>query len=158
MPPGPTFLPEAGGANGSKYAMHTSGSSGFMFAGIGFDLNNADSAPESMQSKPYDASAWTGVSFMVKGNAKIRLELPQSELVPTDRGGSCTGTCWDVHGFVLTTTLSSNWQEVKVPFSSLVRQNGAATPVFNAKQVMSISFKHQGDAFDFWIDDVRFYK
>ncbi|MFZ5893179.1 MAG: hypothetical protein ACOY0T_19120 [Myxococcota bacterium] len=161
MPPGPLITPESGGANGSKSAMHTSGK-GFAYAGIGFDLSNADTAPESAQSKAYDASAWTGVVFMAKGgtsaSGKLRVELPMRDFVPGDRGGTCTGTCWNVYGFQMDAALGAGWQEIKVPFSSLKREDGSTTPSFDAKQIMSISFKHQTDPFDFWIDDVRFYK
>jgi len=161
MPAGPTLTPVSGGANGSMLAVHFSGK-GYAFAGVGFDLNNADAAPESAQSKAYDASAWTGVVFMAKGgtsdSAKLRVEIPMRDFVPTDRGGTCTGSCWNVHGFQMPNALGSNWQEVKVPFSTLVREDGSKTPAFDAKQVMSISFKHHDEPFDFWIDDVRFYK
>lgn len=161
MPAGPLITPEMGGANGSMFAMHTSGK-GFAYAGIGFDLSNADTTPESAQSKPYDASAWTGIVFMAKGGAsasgKPRIEIPMRDFVPSDRGGTCSGTCWNVYGFQITTALGSTWQEVKVPFSSLVREDGSTKPAFDSKQIMSISFKQLKDDFDFWIDDVRFYK
>jgi hypothetical protein len=160
-PAGPTLIPVPGGANESTSALHFTGK-GYMFAGIGFDLNNADAAPESAQSKAYEASSWTGVAFMAKGgatdSAKLRIEIPMRDFVPSDRGGTCSGTCWNVHGFQMPNALSSSWQEVKVPFSSLVREDGAKTPAFDAKQIMSISFKHHDAPFDFWIDDVRFYK
>lgn len=157
MPAGPAITPETGGANGSKSAMHTSGK-GFAYAGIGFDLNNADTAPESAQSKAYDASAWTGVVFMAKGSAKPRVEIPMRDFVPGDRGGTCTTSCWNVYGYQLPDSLTSDWKEYKIPFSSLKREDGGTTPPFDSKQIMSISFKHQTDPFDFWIDDVRFYK
>ncbi|HET9931729.1 MAG TPA: carbohydrate binding domain-containing protein [Polyangiaceae bacterium] len=161
MPAGPSITPEMAGANGSMLAMHTSGK-GFAYAGIGFDLSNADTAPESAQSKAYDASAWTGVVFMAKGgpsaSAKLRIEIPMRDFVPSDRGGTCSGSCWNVYGFQMPMALGSSWQEVKVPFSSLVREDGSTKPAFDSKQIMSISFKQQKDDFDFWIDDVRFYK
>jgi len=159
---GKGITPEKGGANGSEYAMHTSGM-GYTFAGLGFGLNNADSTPESAQSKAYDASAWAGVVFMVKagstGSASLRVEAPMRDFVPTERGGTCTGNCWNVYGFTVTTPLTTTWQEVRVPFASLQRESGS-TPAFDPKQLMTISFKHTGnnDRFDFWIDDVRFYK
>jgi hypothetical protein len=161
MPAGPGITPESGGANGSKSAMHTSGK-GFAYAGIGFDLNNADTTPESAQSKAYDASAWTGVVFIAKAgstaSAKPRVEIPMRDFVPGDRGGTCTNDCWNVYGYQLPDSLTSEWKEYKVPFSSLKREDGSTTPSFDSKQIMSISFKHQTDPFDFWIDDVRFYK
>jgi hypothetical protein len=160
--PGKTVTPEMGGANGSQYAMHATGM-GYTFAGLGFGLNNPDSAPESAQSKAYDASAWTGVALMAKagstGTASLRVEAPMRDFVPTDRGGTCSGDCWNVYGFAVLSPLSTTWQEIRVPFASMQRESGN-TPAFDAKQLMTISFKHTGnnDHFDFWIDDVRFYK
>jgi hypothetical protein len=156
--------PESGGANGSQRAMHTRGS-GYTFAGFGFDLDNADALPESMQSRAYDASAFTGISFMVKlgssGGAQLRLEVPSKEFVPVSRGGSCpeNGTCWNVYGSRLKETLTTSWQEIRVSFASMLREQDGTTPPLNVSQLMSISFKHEGSgAFDFWIDDIRFYK
>jgi hypothetical protein len=160
--PGKVVTPEKGGANGSQFAMHTSGM-GYTFAGLGFGLNNSDSTPESAQSKAYDASAWSGLVFMAKagstGTASLRVEARMRDFVPTDRGGTCTDGCWNVYGFSVTAPLSTTWQEIRVPFSSMKRETGT-TPAFDAKQLMTISFKHTGnsDHFDFWIDDVRFYK
>jgi hypothetical protein len=158
------LAPESGGANASQRAMHTRGS-GYMFAGFGFDLNNPDSMPESMQCQAYDASAYSGISFMVKlgstGGAKLRLEVPSKEFVPVSRGGTCpdSGTCWNVYGFRLSTALTTSWQEVRVSFASMERELGGKTPALNVAQLMSISFKHEGtEAFDFWIDEIRFYK
>ena len=158
---GKPIMPEMGGANGSMWAMHTTGS-GFMFAGLGFGLNNADSAPESAQSKAYDASAWTGVVFMAKagstGSATLRVEAPMRDFVPSERGGTCSYDCWNVYGFSMTSPLSTSWQEIRAPFASMKRETGSS-PAFDPKQLMTISFKHTGsDHFDFWIDDVRFYK
>jgi hypothetical protein len=157
---GKAISPEMGGHSG-QYAMHTSGM-GYMFAGLGFGLNNADTTPESAQSKAYDASAWTGVAFWVKagsnGSASLRVEAPMRDFVPTERGGTCTGNCWNVYGAAVTSPLTASWQEIKIPFSSMQRETGS-TPAFDAKQLLTISFKHTAsDRFDFWIDDVRFYK
>lgn len=159
---GKPITPEMGGANGSQWAMHTTGS-GFTFAGLGFGLNNADTTPESAQSKPYDASAWAGVVFMAKagstGSASLRVEAPMRDFVPSERGGTCSSDCWNVYGFTVTSPLTTSWQEIRAPFSSMKRETGSS-PAFDPKQLMTISFKHTGnnDHFDFWIDDVRFYK
>lgn len=159
MPSGDSpFLPEQSGANGSKYAAHTSGS-GYDFAGIGCDLNNADTKPESMQSQPFNASAFKGIAFYIKGKAKLRVEFPTKNFVPPERGGACSNDCWNVYGYRTTTNTWNDWQEVRVQFSQLARQDDSTKPPFDASQLMSISFKHDSsDAFDFWIDDLRFTK
>jgi len=157
------FVPESGGANGSQFAVHTTGD-GYTFAGVGFDLSNPEPAPESAKSQSFDASAFDGIVFWAKagdtGSAKLRVELPMRSFVPRDRGGTCDADCWNVYGQRSPAALTTTWQEYKVPFSALQREMGGATPTFDRSQLMSISFKHEGmsERFDFWIDDVRFYK
>ena len=150
------FAPESGGAMGTPYAVHTSGS-GYTFAGVGFDLNNASNAAESAQSQAYDASAYSGITFWAKGNGNLRVEFPQRSFVPTDRGGSCNGgTCWNVYGSrVAQGMLSDQWKQIAIPFSSLQREDGSTSPPFNPAELMGIAFKHEGSTFDFWIDEVE---
>ena len=45
-PIGTGFLPVPGGANSTSHAVHTTGS-GYQFGGVGFDLNNSTTMPES---------------------------------------------------------------------------------------------------------------
>ena len=152
-----TFMPASGGANSSAYAVHTTGS-GYSFAGVGFDLNNTG-APESAQSQAYNASAYTGISFWAKGSGNLRVELAQKGFVPTANGGSCSGTCWNVYGSrEIQGKLTSSWQQFTIMFSSasMQREDGSKSPAFDPAQLMSISFKHEGSTFDFWVDDVHF--
>ena len=106
-PLGTGFLPVAGGANNTSHAVHTTGS-GYQFGGVGFDLNNTTTTPESAQSQPYNASAYNGITFWAKGSGTLRVEFAQRSFVPTDRGGSCTTNCWNVYG-ANTPTLTSTW-------------------------------------------------
>ena len=152
------FVPEMGGVNGSPYAAHTKGS-GYQFAGIGFDLNNATTMPGAMQSQAYDASAYKGIIFWAKGNGNLRVELSQKAFVPTANGGSCTASCWNVYGSRAAQGMLSltEWRQVAIPFGTLTRDDGSTTPSFDPSQLMGIAFKHEGSTFDFWIDDVEFF-
>jgi Glycosyl hydrolase family 45 len=151
-----TFTPQTGGANSTAYAAHTTGS-GLGFGGIGFDLNNGSTMPESSQSQAYNAGAFAGIRFWAKGNGNLRVELPQRSFVPPDRGGSCNGTCWNVYGSrALQGKLTATWQEFTIMFSALQREDGSMSPVFNPAELMGIAFKHEGSSFDFWIDEVQF--
>src|SRR5262249_25593922 len=72
-PAGANFIPDlipGGGQNGSTRAAHTTGS-GFTTwgAGMGFDLNN-----NGMTKLPYNAGAFTGISFWGKGAQAIRFQ------------------------------------------------------------------------------------
>jgi hypothetical protein len=154
--PGMPFLPQAGGANNTPYAVHTTGS-GYQFGGVGFDLNNPTTAPESMQSQPYNASAFTGIAFWAKGNGNLRVEIPQRSFVPTDRGGACGSNCWNVYGSrAVQGRLTNTWQQFIIPFGALQRDDGSTSPPFNPAELMGVSFKHEGSNFDFWIDEVQF--
>jgi hypothetical protein len=151
-----SFAPQSGGANSTPYAAHTSGS-GYSFGGIGFGLNNPTTMPESSMSQAYNASAFTGIRFWAKGNGNLRVEFPQRGFVPTDRGGSCTGTCWNVYGTrALQGQLTSSWKQFTILFSSLQREDGSMSPLFDRSQLMGIAFKHEGSSFDFWVDEVEF--
>lgn len=155
--------PEAGGADDSMYAMHTKGG-GVDYAGMSFDLNNPDTTSGSMQSKPFDASEYSGIVFMVKGGAtdsvRLRVEVPTSDAVPTENGGTCTNSCWNVYGWEMPMPRpTSTWKEVKAPFASMVRSDGSKSPALDKSKLMSISFRQIEKAnFEYWIDDVRFYK
>jgi hypothetical protein len=151
------FAPEKGGAKDTMFAVHTSGE-GFEFAGVGFDLNNAEMTAESAKSQAYDASIWDGITFWAKGTGSLRVEIPTRNFVPRDRGGSCTNDCWNVYGLDLPGGLAAEWREYRIPFAMLKRESGSTTPSFARAQLMSVSFRHQGNArFDFWIDEVRLY-
>jgi len=152
------FTPEMGGVNSSPYAAHTSGSN-YQFGGIGFDLNNATPTASGMDSQSYDASGYKGITFWAKGNGNLRVEFSQKSFVPTANGGSCAASCWNVYGSrAAQGTLSlTDWKQVTIPFAGLQRQDGTTTPPFDPSRLMGIAFKHEGSAFDFWIDDVEFY-
>src|SRR5262249_28312309 len=101
------FAPQSGGANGTPYAVHTTGS-GYTYGGVGFDLNNSNSTIAS-----YDASAFTGITFWAKGNGNLRVEFPQKSFVPSNQGGSCgSGACWNVYGSrAIQGMLSDQWKQ-----------------------------------------------
>ncbi len=153
------FKPEIGGFGSSMYAVHTTGD-GYQYAGVGFDLNNASTTPESAMSQSFDASGFDGIVFVAKGTGKLRIELPMKSFVPFDRGGSCTNDCWNVYGNRdAAGALTADWKEYKIPFSGLVREAGGTSPPFGANQLMGVAFKNfETGHFDFWVDDVRFYK
>jgi Glycosyl hydrolase family 45 len=152
-PVGNGFLPMSGGANNTSHAVRVTGS-GYQFGGVGFDLNNANSTPEHMSSQPYNASAFTGMTFWAKGSGTLRIEFPQRSFVPTDRGGSCTGSCWNVYG-ATTPTLTGSWQQITISWSGMQREQGGTSPAFNPAELMGVAFK-AGASFDFWIDEVAF--
>ncbi|HYO94622.1 MAG TPA: hypothetical protein VER33_08910 [Polyangiaceae bacterium] len=154
-------------------AVHTKGS-GFTKwgAGVGFDLNNIATV-----SSAYDASAYTGIRFAVKGTATNTRGLAyaaapntlQVKVVTTANTGGD-----DFAGFC---TMTADWTVCQLPFATLARDGWEKAimppPTFSAAQITKIQFQasmhdpqapapappvfNQPVAFDFWIDDVEFY-
>lgn len=146
----------------SHFAAHTSGSG---FTGYGAVLNvTMKSWPIYEETPPYDASAYSGLSFFAKtyGAASNTVTL---RLVSTDtdpRGGICkeTGTvaerCFD--HFTVQLTLSEEWERYEVSFDDF-GQTGAGMqfPSPNLKSLYAIEFVAPGGSpFDVSIDDLSF--
>jgi hypothetical protein len=156
-PPEDAVLPEAGGADGTSLAMHTSGS-GFAEwgAGIGIDLNNAGDPDGGNGVKmKYDASAYTGIVVTAKGNGQIRASVQIEATIPSEEGGTCAMDC-DPHGKVL--LLSDEWQQFTIPFDQ-IQQEGWGTPAsWDSSTVVGLQFKVAKSVdFDFWVDEIGFY-
>jgi hypothetical protein len=154
------FMPKMGGANSTMYAAHSSGSGCGKFGGIGFELNNATTTPDAMQSMAFNASGYRGISFWAKGNCNLRVEFGQKSFIPTANGGSCTSNCWNVYGSRKAQGMvpASDWKQFTILFSELEREEGPKMPAFDPGQLIGIAFKCEGAAFDFWLDEIQFAK
>jgi hypothetical protein len=144
-------LPESGGADGTGYAMHTTGG-GFTEwgAGLGVDFNSMDGV-----KSPWDASAFTGIVVMAKGSGQIRASVLIESTVPTAEGGTCTIDC-DPHGKVL--LLTDEWQQFTLQFDQLNQEGWGTQAAWDASTVVGLQFKVGKDLdFDFWVDEVGFY-
>jgi predicted chitinase len=144
-----------GGSPDSKQALHFSGGAGPWGASVALPIGNC-----------YDASAYDGISFWLKGNAgagnatvKFNLQTPPTE--PTLTGGSCTANCSDHFGKVL--DVPATWTRVKVPWSDLKRGCTPTTPPVPAnfdpqKMILALSFQQidPTKGFDYFIDDITF--
>jgi hypothetical protein len=163
-PPSTGFTPSAGGAGDSAFAAVTTGD-GFdeWGAGMGFDLNNPSAVGQTGDRGPYDATRYATLAFQARGNAKIRVALETTGLVPADRGGTCVpgtmeGTeCEDLHGSDI--TLTDEWKEYQLPFDQLRQAGWGQEVAFDATTVVAVLFMvDKGVAFDIAVDDVRFYE
>jgi len=143
------------GSPDSKQALHFTGGAGPWGASVALPIGNC-----------YDASAYEGVSFWVKGdpgagNATLKMNLQTPPTEPTTSGGSCTAGCSDHFGKIVDVT--STWTEIKVPWSDLKRGCAETSPPVPAnfepaKMILSISFQQvdPSKGFDYFIDDIRF--
>jgi hypothetical protein len=147
----------AGGAPGSKQALHYSGAAGTFEATLALPMG----------SSCYDAAAYDGISFWVKGNPgagndkiKFNVHTPVSE--PMATGGACTAGCYDHFGKII--TLTPGWTKVAIKWTDLARTScKPPTPAIPdgfepARQIVAFSFSvtDTTKGYDYWIDDVTF--
>lgn len=128
-------------------------------AGIGFDLNN-----DGTSKHPYDASQYTGITFFARSTAtgpgSLRVNVQDAQTAP--EGGICDPKaakgCNDHRGSSV--TLTSDWKQYTLPFAAMKTLNfGQQFPTFMTDKLFAIQFQVGVNVnFDFWIDDIAFYK
>ena len=149
------FIMSSPGAAGSKHALRSTGvlaKRGEVFAGLGLHFTES--------KRPYDASAYKGISFHAKRGAPyhafFRLRVPDVNTDPA--GGICT-YCFNDFGFNL--ELTEEWQRFVAPFDALEQESGWGEPrpeAIDTSQLMGVQWQvtSPGAMFDVWIDDVEF--
>ncbi len=153
---GGTFSQGEGGANGSMYAAHFSGtlaSGSTVYAGYG--LNFVD--PKG----PYDASAYEGVAFFARrgpdSTGTVRLKVPDAN---TDPDGGVCSECFNDFGADL--ELEEEWTQFVFSFEQLGQMQGWGEPrpgSVDSSQIYGLQFQvfSPGASFDIWVDDISFY-
>jgi endoglucanase len=149
------FVAEMGGVGESSYAVRMKGKlakSGEVYAGVGFDFVD----PRA----PYDATKYTGVSFLAKKAPKsiamVRLKMPDAN---TDPDGKKCSDCYNDFG--VNFELTDEWTRYTVPFDKLKQEEGwgdPRPPTVGKNELFGLQWQvntPNGD-FDVWIDDVRF--
>jgi endoglucanase len=151
-----TFIMSAGGANGSQHAAHMmgkmAGAGAPLFAGMGFSFTD----PKA----PYDATAFTGVSFFAKigpgSTADIRLKVPDTN---TDPAGKVCTECFNDFGVDL--TLTDQWKRYTVPFATMKQMEGWGAPhpaSVDKSKIFGLQWQvtQTGATYDVWVDNVQF--
>lgn len=165
----------SGGRCGSSFAQHVSGS-GFTSYGpsLSQDFLYKDGETAMVVGMPIDASDYTGVMFWARkgdtAGATPTLRLIVNDETTHELGGICdpkaapgaggkaSDACWD--GWMTERAMASTWTLVKVPFSVLKQGGfGKKGEAIKADKLYGLTFQMPNMAkFDFWIDDVSFYK
>lgn len=148
-PGGPLAMAKIpGGRGASHFALHTSGSK---FTKWGA-LVAADFSPR----RCYDASAYAGLAFFVRGRGTFNVVAKMTQVAPEEFGGSCTHDCFDTHR--TTISLTPDWQERHVTWAELQQKGFGQVVPFDPHSLLSLEFSvaPEQTPFDFWIDDVRF--
>ena len=153
-----TLTPNAviDGARGASHrAVHFTGGGFTNWGAItGFNLND-----DGLGRNDYDAGGAGGLTFWMKSDVAVDVELPIPETVLIADSGSCDpaaqdGNCNNNFRFSIRSP-GPGWTQYRVPFTSL-QQDGSA--VWSPKQLIAVQFVVRTDApFDIWIDDVAFY-
>ncbi len=112
-----------------------------------------------LASGPYDASAYSGLTFYARvgANTQTEVRLNVTTLQTLPQGGICK-MCYDSFGKTL--SLGTEWKQIALTFAEL-SQRGFGDPVasFDTAHVYTIDFGLLGPLpFDLWIDDIAFYK
>jgi hypothetical protein len=161
------LMPVEGGQAGS--ALHVEGTG---LTGWGASLAAFLNGPMGA----FDASAYGGVAFYIKGTSKVQegadkvmVQARMPDVLP-GMGSCCNDTlpgseCYSGHRVVI--AITAEWQEVKIPWAEF---KGPAwglgsTTAFNANRIRDINFSFNHDAamatdggssFDVWVDGIRF--
>lgn len=139
----PSLRPEGSPAN--RYALHVSG---------GRHLTWGASVQVDFGPTCYDASAYRGIAFDVRGPGRLFAGVRSVDAVPIDRGGTCSAGCYEsnLHPVVA----SAAWTHHVLEWSDL-HQRGKMAPV-NPRRLSGLEFLVRADdtPYDLWIDDVTF--
>ena len=146
----------------SAFAAHTYGS-GFLFDGyaqLGVGFRTSPPACD----EPLDASSASGVRFRIRSAfpQTLRFTVGTVATTPPENGGTCVSDCYN--GYISDMQMADGWNEYYVPFASLLQQPWGERHSFDAATILTLiwqaadSRNGQGSCFDFWLDDVAFYK
>ena len=160
---GTTVEPEAGafelaegGANGTQRSMQMKGKTasdgGDIYVGMGFGFTHP--------TKPYDASAYGGITFWAKkgpgSTGNVRVKIPDAN---TDPAGKICSECYNDFGYDL--TLTEEWKQYTVSFEDMKQGEGWGAPRPNfvdKSQIFGIQWQvaDPGADFDIYIDEIAF--
>ncbi|WP_437738362.1 hypothetical protein [Sorangium sp. So ce1335] len=140
----------------SQRAVHTSGNALFADWGavIGFELS----------TDYYDATGYRGVTFWARAEDESSKKMVVAFVdQQTNKGG---GICGDEEGqvpcydhFQKSVTLTPDWKHYKIPVECLAQSGYGLFEALAQDRIKIIQFSFgPAQAFDFWIDDVAFYR
>lgn len=104
----------------------------------------------------YDASAYRGIAFDVRGPGRLFAGVREVDIIPVERGGTCTTDCYDSHLHGVDAT--SGWTHHELAWSDL-RQRGRTEPA-NPRRLNGLEFivRPADTPCDLWIDNVAFVR
>jgi Leucine-rich repeat (LRR) protein len=108
----------------------------------------------------YNAGSYTGFTFYAKAGSGSTTTLTfgadDEYTIPSADICGVSYSCYLNKGTV--ETLTNNWVQYTVPFTSMVDAADTAQPVLDPTQLYDMNFSmNSPGAFDLWVDDVSFY-
>jgi len=153
----------SGGRCGSRFALHVRGGP-FVDGGGSVGLTF---------SAPFDASAFDGIAFWARrgplGRNALRVEVSERHTEqkydkgdgkpicdPVTTEDDTSRGCDKFGGYAVT---SDDWRLFLLPFAELRQAGwGLQAPFLDIWGLMSLSFRFDAGNWDFWLDDVSFYR
>jgi hypothetical protein len=156
-----------GGRCGSLHAMHVTGQGFTSWALLSASLRYGTLDGGASGLLPYDAHAWTGVTFWARigDTSASQVRFAVSDAATRPEGGLCDASvsagptaCYDTFGVDLT-QLGTRWTQYRIPFAGLAQRNfGRQEPALDTGAMYTIEFQfYVNEIFDFWVDDISFY-
>jgi len=144
-----------GGRGASTRAIHSYGK-GFRSWGAGVGL---DFVFDGVSYGSFDASAFDGIRFWARSDSSQKLQVrigTRATKLP-EYGGTCAREPCSPHAHDF--DLSGDWVELSLPFNDLPQLGPrSASADFLRNELTHLQFIPTSQPFDFWIDDVRFYR
>ena len=141
----PSLLPEP--HDGSRSALHVTG---------GKHTKWGASVQLELGPRCYDASAYRGIAFDVRGPGRLYAGVRMIDAVPVDRGGTCTADCYESN--VAPVVSTGSWSHHEILWADL-HPRGKAAPA-NPRRLSGLEFlvRAEDTPYDLWIDDVTFVR
>lgn len=142
---------------GSSTALHfTSNDFKTWGSGMGFDFLNTGTS--DADKKPYDASAYSGITFWGKAAVAtgVTMQLPD---IDTQKAGKMCTTCDHHYGALVPFT--TEWQRFVIRWSDLQLEPGTvpAPTAFASNGIIAFQlFFVSGKTVDLWLDDIALIK
>jgi hypothetical protein len=146
------FIVGPGSPESPAHALHTSGAGFTRWGAFAAAHLNASRA----QACLFDLSHYSGIHLSVKGEGSLRANLGTATTTPVVDGGVCNAQACSDYGVSL--ELTAEWQSVDVPLDELTQPEWASAAPLELSQALRISFWAERGDFDFWLDDLRFYR
>lgn len=141
-----------GSPDSPEHALHTSGAAFTRWGAFAAARLNASRSGACS----YDLSRYTGMRLSIKGEGSLRVNLGAVPTTPVVDGGTCSTDACSDYGKSL--ELTSDWQSQDVSFAELEQPAWATPAPLELESALRVSFWAERGDFEFWVDDLRFYR